>query len=167
MVAAFRENEEAHAFHAQHPLHAEVHAYWLAAGRPGALPARSDIDPGQLSRALPWIILYDVVGDGGDVSFRFRLIGTGIVERYGRDATGKLFEDVYEPEILVRQLAFFRGVVNRGRSAYSYGMLPVPDRRHVNYHRLVLPLADDGVNVDMLLAVMAFDDDETRVPWSL
>lgn len=48
-------------------------------------PRRSDIDPTEIPRHLPHIHMMDVLDGGAD--FRYRLIGTAIVQGLGRDNT--------------------------------------------------------------------------------
>lgn len=139
------------------PEHREFFDYWRSKVSDGELPSRQDIDPIEVPRLLPWIILYEVAWQDGKPRFRFRLVGTGNVQRYGRDASGKWFEEVYSGDILAKQLAVFGAVATNGRPHLSHQTLPVADKEHVTYHRLILPLATDGVTVDGLAALMIFD----------
>ncbi len=139
------------------PEHREFFDYWRSKASGGKLPSRQDIDPIEVPRLLPWIILYEVAWQDDKPRFKFRLVGTGNVQRYGRDATGQWFEDVYSGDILARQLAIYGTVASTGRPHLSHPTLPVADKEHVTYHRLILPLATDGVTVDGLAALMIFD----------
>lgn len=72
-------------------------SYW-AAKRGLPLPQRRDIDPLDMPRSLlPHLALVEPV-EGGPV-VRFRLIGTELVQRYGRDATGKTSADIWQGPI--------------------------------------------------------------------
>jgi hypothetical protein len=67
--------------------------YWenKRAGR--RMPARRDLDPVfEIPTLLRWIILVDVLRDPLD--FRYRLIGSGVVDRSRRNYTGKLFSEL-------------------------------------------------------------------------
>lgn len=141
----------------KYPRQREFFEYWRAKAPPGKLPGRQHFDPLDIPALLPWIVMYDVVRQGGDPRFRFRLVGTGIVEQYGRDATGMWFEDAYEGEILERQMATFTEVATSGRPHLSRPTLPIATKEYITYERLILPLAGDGVNVDRLIALMVFD----------
>lgn len=66
----------------------ELCRYWAAKHRGGALPGRRDIDPMELRALLPHLFLLDVVL-GASPLFRFRLVGTALVELSGRDLTGE------------------------------------------------------------------------------
>ncbi len=143
------------------PQHREFFEYWCSKAPPGKLPGRAHIDPTEIPKLLPWIILYDVVWRDDTPRFRFRLVGTGNVQRYGRDATGKWFEDVYSGEVLERQLASFTEVATSGRPHLSSPTLPVADKEYVTYRRLILPLAADGAKVDHLIALMVFGEEDS------
>lgn len=139
-----------------HPHHRDIFAYWLSKFAGALPPGRGDIDPVEISPAiLPWIILYAVEWDGERPRFRFRLVGTGVVQRYERDSTGKYFEEVYDSDTLRGQIAAFSEVARHGFPAYARLSLPVPGRDFIAYERLLLPLAGAGGKVEAIVAVMA------------
>ncbi|RDD62370.1 PAS domain-containing protein [Ferruginivarius sediminum] len=145
-----------------HSLHRAAYAYWRSKAAEGRLPGRRDIDPVEIPEMLPWISLSDVIRDGEDVRFRFRLVGTGIVERCGRDVTGKTFEEAYHAHALREQRQAFARVANSGRPFLEASHLLAPGKEYVAYERLILPLARDGRHVDMILGVMGFADSRVR-----
>jgi hypothetical protein len=134
--------------------------YW--AGRApgsGLLPGRQHIDPVDFPSFLPRIALIEVLREGGAESpsgFRYRLTGTEIVDRAGRDPTGKRFDDLYAGDYLVQALETYRAIVEARRPNYSRRTFPlIEGREHLEYTRLILPLAGDGTLVDMLCLVTA------------
>jgi hypothetical protein len=136
----------------QHAEHRRVYEYWLRKCRDERLPARADIDPVDLRRQLPRLALVDVLRKPDGLQFRHRLTGTEIVERAGRDPTGKRFDELYSGSYLQTALATYRHVVETGRPHLSERSYPlVPDRQYLQYDRLLLPLAADGRTVDMVL----------------
>jgi len=140
--------------------HREAFALWRDNAPPGGLPHRTAVaDPFRLSpETLPWIALYDVVRSGGARRFRFRLVGTGNVMRFQRDMTGRWFEDAYAGEIFDQQMAIFGVVADSGLPSFADCQLPIPDRRYVNYQRMILPLAgDDPGRCDHLMALLVFE----------
>jgi hypothetical protein len=140
-----------------YPQHRDIFRYWLGKFDGDLPPGRRDIDPIEIGPAiLPWIILYAVEWDGGRPRFRFRLVGTGIVQRYDRDSTGKYFEDVYEAETLVRQSKAFTEVALNCTPSFAKLQLPVPGRDFISYERLLLPLAGADEKVEAIMAVMVF-----------
>jgi hypothetical protein len=145
-----------------HPQHRQMFDYWRGRFVGTLPPPRAAIDPVDIPPAvLPWLVLYNVhwVSDeqGSErPRFEFRLVGTGVVQRYCRDSTGKYFEDVYDSPTLARQMAAFSEVACNCRPAYAQLRLPIPDRDFIPYERLLLPLAGEDGRVEAIIAVMGF-----------
>lgn len=138
-----------------HPKLARLYDYWLSkCGE--ALPARVDIDPLDMGEWLGNLMLIEPDGP----SFRYRLYGTGFVEAFGREMTGRSIE-VLAPE--ERQIIAdeYRVASMWGRPSariYTADFLIPPAQRRgdevarpATWERLVLPLASDRRTVDMLL----------------
>jgi hypothetical protein len=66
--------------------HEELFAYWAGLRQRGALPRRSDLDPGRMKRLLPTVSLTQVIREPLD--YRLRLAGTGLYAVYGGEITG-------------------------------------------------------------------------------
>ena len=145
----------------QSPLHREAYSYWRSKASGSMLPGREAIDPLELPAVLPWLNLVDVVRDGDKYRFRHRLIGTGIVGRFGRDSTGSWFEDLYAPEFLDSHLKDYVELVQTGRPALARVPLPVKEKSFITYQRLALPLATDGAVIDMIMVILDFDEPGT------
>jgi hypothetical protein len=133
----------------------EAYAYWDAKRKNKLMPARADIDPVEMPRLLPYIILIDVVGEPLD--FRYRLIGTQACSIMRRDFTGQFFSKIPGNE---KESALWRGcdaVV--GSKAPMYWQLPYvgPDRFLRDYENVLLPLSNDGVKVTMIFKVITFE----------
>jgi hypothetical protein len=68
-------------------------AYWESKRAGRKMPARRDLDPVlEIPKLVPWVVLVDVLRDPLD--FRFRLIGSGVVDRSRRNNTGRLFSEM-------------------------------------------------------------------------
>jgi hypothetical protein len=140
-----------------HRAQQQLYAYWSGKRKNGLLPGRHDIDPLDFHRLLPNVALIDVHRASGRLRFRFRVHGTALVERAGRDLTGLWFEEAFEPAEIRADLQVYEEVVERGVPYCSRRRIPVPRRDHVVYHRLLLPLAADGVRVDKILLLVVFE----------
>src|SRR6185312_534525 len=70
----------------------EIHAYWLAKRGQRRMPSRWDIDPAEIPRLLRNLMLIDVSHD--PIRFRYRLIGSNVVDATGEDRTGRWFDTV-------------------------------------------------------------------------
>lgn len=69
-----------------------LHEYWRAkAGAPASVPQRRDIDPTELPDLLPSLLLVDV--EHNPLRFRYRLVGTRIVDFSYRDFTGTYLDE--------------------------------------------------------------------------
>jgi hypothetical protein len=69
-----------------------LYEYWRAkAGAEGAVPRRGDIDPTELPDLLPNLMLLDVERD--PLRFRYRLVGTRVVDFSYRDFTGTYLDE--------------------------------------------------------------------------
>ncbi len=142
----------------QSPLHLEAYKYWRSKKSGGLLPGRDAIDPLELPSVLPWLNLVDVVRDGNKYRFRHRLIGTGIVERFGRDATGAWFDDIYDPAVNEAQVKGYIALVESRQADLALTPMPIAEKNFMTYQRLAMPLATDGINVDMIMIVIDFDE---------
>lgn len=129
-----------------------VYEYWQSR-TPGRLPSRSDIDPFSLpARLIPWFMLVDVV-PGERRRYRFRLIGTGIVDLFQGDYTGAFIDDVVAPSVSNDLFSALDRAVETRTPQFVEGPVRVPKREFVMTRRLGLPLASDGHNVDMVWAL--------------
>jgi hypothetical protein len=130
--------------------------YWRSKCDGDRLPGRRDIDPLDLPDLLPLITILDIVAAGDGARFRFRLVGTANVAVAGREYTGSFIEDVFEPEDAARMTASCRAIVERREPHYWVNLAAVRGNPPVRYARLMVPLASDGVSVDMLMGLFLF-----------
>lgn len=110
-----------------------------AAAAPGGLPSRGDFDPLELKPWLPHLFITEWERASG--RYRYRLIGTEIVATYGRDATGKYFDELYRPEHLAPFLSGYDWVREHGTPNCFTGTLFFVGRDHVQMEAVLLPLA--------------------------
>ncbi|MDF1792227.1 MAG: PAS domain-containing protein [Thalassobaculaceae bacterium] len=139
--------------------HIAAYAYWQARKPSMALlPSRQDLDPLEMPRSLlPWINLIEVHTTGLHRRYRHRLVGTGIVDMRNRDGTGRWFEELYDEARSARVRRILDLVVNDGHPRILEDDLGNTGRSYRTLHSLVLPLATDGVTVDMLMAIAHYD----------
>jgi hypothetical protein len=126
--------------------------YWESKGRDGRLPARADIDPAELKSFLGSIFMLDVVGE--PKRFRYRLVGTKIVEHVGRDSTGKFQEEAYSPAQAAENNAMYRWICEHKRPLRNFGVINWVGREFFKYEIANLPLAADGETVNIILGCM-------------
>lgn len=137
------------------PLVREGYDYWHGKKQGRRLPARANIDPLEIPRLLPYLVLSDVLRDPFDI--RFRLAGTQVVAMNNFDLTGKrLNEGIRQPAWRDYWLRIYRRVVESGEPAFGADCYEYRDRSHVDLEWCLLPLAADGETVDMILEVEAY-----------
>lgn len=130
--------------------------YEFCAARCGgrAMPRRADIDAVELPRfALPYLMLLDVV-DGG-ARFRWRLIGTEVVSRFGRDATGRFADEVLSGEYLAFLTSLVAHVCRSRAPVYSQSIFRWDGARTLATSRLFIPLGDEA-GATQILGAHAF-----------
>ncbi|MCW5751281.1 MAG: PAS domain-containing protein [Alphaproteobacteria bacterium] len=138
---------------AWHPKILALHEYWKSIHPQEGLPSRRDLDPIDIPQLLPSIWLLDVQRDPW--RFRYRLMGSRIVATMEgqRNYTGRWLDEVhpnFRSEEGVEQR--YVRVAAEGRPSWRQGQ---PSfrlvRDWVSIQNVVLPLASDHVQVDMLL----------------
>jgi hypothetical protein len=125
----------------------ELYLHWRSKARDERLPGRQDFDPLNLQPWLGKLALLDVLGNADD--FHYRLYGTDLVVLFGEDLTCRHLSTLKCPK-RSELLAGYRGVVQDRRPWIRTEEL-TRDGSRISVCQLVLPLARDGENVDMLL----------------
>lgn len=128
-------------------------------GKPGRLPARTDLDPLELRSLLPHIYLIDVLpGDRpGRWRFRVRLLGEKHVEVYGPGLVGKVIDDVFPPAVADEFNRLYAAVVRRRAPVVNRGRVSwVRNKEWLEYEGLHAPLASDGMAIDCIFGAGAF-----------
>lgn len=129
--------------------HEELYAYWARLRRGARLPGRVDIRPEDFKRLLPTVSLIDVQRDPLD--FRLRLAGTGLYGVYGREITGQKLAEVYNSAAADYWREQLTQVVESRRPSVGVHSMAWRGAGHMSILWLRLPLASNGVDVDMIL----------------
>lgn len=123
---------------------------------PGVLPGRQHFDPSAVGRLLPQVLTVDLLRDEGEMrAARYRLIGSTIRDAYGEDTTGKVVE-VFPHH--------FRLAAETGWPVWRFGppAQAILKGRVTAIENLMLPLATDGENADVLVILSVFFDQSGR-----
>ena len=130
--------------------HEEIFAHWASLRRAGRLPGRADIDPADFKRHLPTVSLIDVTREPRD--YRVRLAGTGLYGVYGRrEITGRTLEEIYNAAAAADWRTELDKVVDDRRPGVGVHNFAWRGAGHLSILWLRLPLAANGVDVDMIL----------------
>ena len=124
-------------------------AYWDRKRGDRLMPARADIDPLDLREHLGWIVITEVVGETRRL--RYRLVGSEITKRLGRDSTNKYLDELYLAPDLDRIASSFHQVVTSRRPMRMMGEVLLCRQTWLSFEVLDLPLSQDGVDVNMIL----------------
>lgn len=128
--------------------------YWLGKKSGPEIPLRSAIDPVEIPRLLPHLMLLDVLSEPLD--FRYRLIGEGIQANITRGFRGKTHRQLEGkgPGSLVWE--GLRKVVETGIPRYGRAPYVGPETTVTQFFDLLLPLSEDGASVSQILIVTEF-----------
>lgn len=133
----------------------EAFAYWDSKRAGRTMPSRRDIDPAEIVKLLPYVMLIDVITDPLD--FRYRLMGTELSAISHHDYTGKRFSEVEGKGSASTVWQNCEQVV-RSKAPYSRTPPYIGPERHVQHREdLLLPLSADGVTVNMIFLVVSFE----------
>lgn len=124
-------------------------SYWREkAGDQNAAPVAS-IDPTDMRFVLGYLMLLDVLEDGFD--FRYRLYGTKISERFGKDVTGTTVREFGDTEYIVNFfLGAYQAVMER-RAPLLTVHYPKKASETASWTRLILPLKNENNEIARLL----------------
>lgn len=142
-------------------LHQDALAYWRRLrGAGDALPGRQDVDPLDIPDLLPWVNLVEVHGGPHDgpakPRFRHRLVGTGIVDMTDSDGTGRWLHDMLRTERMAQVGRMLEAVARTREPELMLDDLGGDGPRLWSPSSLVLPLAADRRDVDMLMLVTQY-----------
>jgi len=137
------------------------------------MPARKDLDPADIPRLLPKLMLADVTSDViSDVApgetgkmtraaarsegpqIRFRLVGTEVVGRFGYELTGYRLSEIDYGNQSDEIASLYREAVASAQPQFARIEFWQGSNRHMRMQHLLLPLSDDGKTVNMILAVV-------------
>jgi hypothetical protein len=136
------------------PILGPAFDYWQAKCGARAMPRRRDIDPVDIPRLLPNVQITELI-DGG-ARIRYRLVGTAIVNAYGAELTGKHFDQVFSGSRLEHVQANYRTIRIEKRPLLVCSRYVSARNADLFCARLVMPLSEDGVDVNQCLTAMSF-----------
>lgn len=145
-----------------------LYRYWFERRGGRSMPRRADVDPIAIPAAIwPHVMILEIVREGAKIRFRYRRAG-GVFWRAGSaEPTGRFIEEVLPTTAgyLDYVVAIYTEMTEAGRPMYSENYFTrdgqsVPMRTR----RVSLPLSNDGVVVDTILAGHVFEYPHERDP---
>jgi len=139
---------------------ARLYSYWQSIRpSPEALPGRQHFDPASVRDLLPLIWLIDVQRE--PLRFKYRLVGTTHVEAEGCNRTGQWLDEAHERFTASTAYPQFVAVATEGRVAFYRGPpVYVIKKDYIAIERLILPLAQNGRDVGVLLGMTVLNPRE-------
>ena len=139
-------------------------AYWERKCGSRLMPTRRDIDATEIpSTLLPYLQITERVESTGRI--RYRLVGTGIVDAYGADLTGKYADEIYSGPRLRYVEANYRTVCESGSPVLVVNRYHSSRPVSLVCHRLLMPLAEDGTTIRQFLTAMRFEFPGDVIEW--
>jgi hypothetical protein len=143
-------------------FHADIrrlYDYWRAIAPAGRLPGRIHFDPLDIATLLPRIWLLEVHRGpqfSQGLRYRFRVVGTFIAQFQKSDPTGQWYDEAFPGRPIEGVMERFGIAAQEGVPVWRRGparVAPGADWRTIE--TITLPLASDGVTVDMILGATA------------
>lgn len=134
-----------------------IYNYWSGKRQGSQLPSRQAIDPAEIPELLPHLGLIDV--EPNMSGFRYRLIGTHMVNMFGRDFTGRSLGDPLKDGTYGRFLrAYYTDAVQHCAPVFCESVFRYRGSGELRIRRLVMPLtaAPGSTAVTMLFFCNTF-----------
>ena len=132
----------------------DLTAYWDAKRGGRRMPGMGEIDPVEMAKHLGRLCLIDVSRE--PMRFRWRLMGSSVVDTLRLDATGDYLDEADGPAAFESIAESCRWVVRERAPLRSVGTLPHAGFGRIGYESVELPLSGDGENVDRILSQLIF-----------
>ena len=131
----------------------KLNTYWLAKAN-GKVPSRSEIDPVDVRELLPNLMMIDIVGE--PPRFRYRLVGTRVVQYTGFDFTGRCMDEmVFQGRDFMEQC--YRRMLAERRPIFGHYAWLVRSRHFGQCEFGLFPLSDDGVTVNRAISIEDYE----------
>lgn len=137
-----------------HWIPTEALAYWEQIRGQKDVPSRADLDPADIPRLLPHLVLLDVFHEPRD--FRYRLVGTTIEEFLEKYYTGVRMSELPHQRPPSQIWTSCCTVVGSRKPLFSAVPYVGPKKEFVRSEDVILPLAPPGEQVNMLLVAVGF-----------
>lgn len=132
-----------------------MHRYWQSKCRDGSLPLRAAIDPTEIPRLLPYLVIAEI--EASPMRVRYRLVGTQVVEDNGSDFTNRYLEDCnFAVEALLQEC--YRRLVETQAPVFAYyewhkvewqGAKGAIGANETGF----FPLSSDGARIDLAICL--------------
>lgn len=120
-------------------------AVWCTKRRGGHPPWRGDFSPRDLK---PWLANLALLERASEHQYRFRVCGTALIPRFGRDATNQAVNDLNSAFRTDLPSRLDRAATSQRPVSAQFGVTSASGT--VDYSELILPLLVDDARIGML-----------------
>ncbi|HWA46684.1 MAG TPA: PAS domain-containing protein [Dongiaceae bacterium] len=128
--------------------------YWQSKQRDGKLPTREELEPADIPRLLPNIMLKEVRRDPWD--FRYRVVGTAVREHSRSNWTGKWMSEIDGQGADSTVFRVVRWVSEEGRPAIYRPPYVGPHKEFKYCEAAVLPWSNAAGLIDRLMVAVDY-----------
>ncbi len=138
------------------PLHRQMYAYWQQKRGSRRMPGRADIDPTEIPRLLPNLLISEYVSEGAAGRWRYRLAGTAVATAFGRNPTGRFIDDLTKGDYRAFIERIHGMVREEERALFCAREYTGAHDLRMSAKRLLLPLTTDGPHVGQIISLLVF-----------
>lgn len=135
------------------PRLSAVYRYWDGLRNERFAPAFTEVDPLDIPKLLPILLVTQVEETAGDRRYRYRLCGAEVEENFGSPMRGRYVDTLMQGRYLAYIEDLYGRVVDDRKPVYSVSAYR---GRALQTKRLMLPLSSDGDSVDVILSAQVF-----------
>lgn len=125
----------------QHQTTQALVEYWNAIRGDRPAPRRSEIEPRDIKRILPYVFILERQDHW---SFRFRLAGTGLCNVYGTEFRRQNMLGLWQDECHTNMTHLLNDVTGSAAAGVLEYTAETGEGRHVSFEMVLLPLAQDN-----------------------
>jgi hypothetical protein len=143
-----------------------LYSYWDRKRSGRALPDRRDIDPVEIPRPLlPFLFMVELADT--PPRWRYRLMGTKMVERLGVDLTGRFHDEALGSKYANYLTQLNSEIRQIRRPLYTESVLKTEDGDTLLTKRMLVPLTAGGDEVAMILGAQTYHGGRAAPPHSM
>ena len=138
------------------PAQRQMYDYWQGKRAARRMPSRRDIDPVDIPRLLPNILISEVVAAPAGVRYRYRLAGTAVARAFGRDPTGHFVDELTNGAYREFIVGLHRTVCEERRALFCESRYLAQPELDMLVKRLLLPVSHDDDHVNQVISLLVF-----------
>jgi hypothetical protein len=141
-----------------HPKVRRLYEYWIKLHPPSdALPGHQHFSADDIADVLPLVWILDVYRD--PLRFQYRFLGPLHARAMQRDLTGCRMDEVHPAFLKSYIYQHYVDLAKQARPSYRKGRARFGvDPELYEMERLLLPMAQNGQDIDMVLAITVYYD---------